>query len=393
MRFVSCIAVSDVAGGEAPADVVLCESDLGEQGLPENEQELGELVVEGMVISEGNEIHRREKIGLGDLKVFPGTEGEKSSLRGPIWHELVKLLTGHRVQLDSMKGRVQYTRWVCHAVEGETWCLAMEMEAGGIVKKLAQLDVPAVSEGEVDLFEMTSRLFGAYCESNDAVKALILRTSELESFLNERESLEKVRLERDDKTRSIMVNLLNEKKARIEQLEQQLHDKCAVSALGDIPDSEVINRNVKEAVSELISPGKRRARAEQMKQDSKRKKVTRKLFPEPKPEPVDDFDDDFQFFGITKVKEETPNSNSTPKKPAVKQESHEERLHETDSQNSHPIVDSRSTIGAESQSDTEADTEADTETESPNAGEQSPGSKSDPESSSQPDTDISSPDD
>ncbi|QLL30344.1 hypothetical protein HG536_0A01610 [Torulaspora globosa] len=391
MKFVSCIAVSNVVDEEAPEDVVLCESDLGEQRLPESEQELSELMIEEIVISEGNEIHKRQKISREDLKIFPGTEREKSSLKGAIWHELVKLLTGHRVQLDSVKGSVQYTRWVCHAADGKTWYLAMEMEAGGIVRKLAQLDVPAVSEGEVDLFQMTNRLFASYCESSDAVKALLLRTAELESFLSERESLEKVRLERDDKTRSIMVNLLNEKKTRIAQLEQQLEEKCPVSGLGDIQDSEVINRNVREAVSELISPGKRRARAEQMKDDHKRKKVNRKLFPEPKIEPADDFDDDFQFFGITKVKEESPNSNSTPKKPAVKQESHEERLHETDSQNSHPIVDSRSTIGAESQSDTEADTEADTETEVPNAGEQSPASKSDPESSSQPDTDISSP--
>ncbi|QLQ77910.1 hypothetical protein HG537_0A01570 [Torulaspora globosa] len=391
MKFVSCIAVSGVVGEETAEDLVLCESDFGKQSLPEREQELRELVIEEIVISEGNEIHRRRKVGWEDLKVFSGTEEERSSLKGPIWHELVRLLTGHCVKLESLKGRVQYTRWVCHAAEGETWYLAMEMEAGGIVRKLAQLDVPAVSEGEVDLFQMTNRLFTCYCECNDAMKALILRTSELESLLNERESLEKVRLERDDKTRTIMANLLNEKKIRIAQLEQQLQDKRPVADLGDIPDSQVINRNVKEAVSELISPGKRRARVEQMKDDRKRKKVNRKLFPEPKTEPIDDFDDDFQFFGITKVKEETPNSNSTPKKPTVKQESQEERFHETDSQNSHPIVDSRSTIGAESQSDTEADTEADTETEAPNEGDQSPASKSDPEPSSQPDTDISSP--
>lgn len=385
MRFVSCVAVSSTAGEEAQGDVVLCECDLSERQLPENAEEVGGLVLEDVVISEGNEIHRRRKVSGRDLKLFTGKEQEREALRGAVWYELVKLLSGHRVQLESLTGKVQFTKWVCHVSEGESWFLVMELEAAGIVRKVAQLEVQAVSEGEADLFQMTSRLFASYCEANDTVRALTVRTNELESLLKQADGLERVRHERDDKTRSIMVGLLNEKKTRIAQLELQLEKKQLSPALSDISDSEVINKNVTEAVTELISPGKRRARTQQMNDEQRLKKVAKKLIPETKEEPIDDFDEDFQFFGISKTQETAPNSRGSPKKPTIKQEPSDDKLHESDSQNCRSIIDSRSTIGAQSESDTDADTE----TESPHATEQDAANSAHMQSASESDTDIS----
>lgn len=374
MKFVSCIAVDAAIGEESQGDVVLCECDLGERALPENEADVVQLKVEAIVVSEGNEIHVRRGFGCDDLRVFTEGDQETNVSREAIWHELIKLLTGHRVQLDSLRGRVEFTRWVCHAPENETWLLVMELESRGIVRKIAELEVKAVTQGEVDLFQMTSSLFASFCESNDAARALTLRASELEALVQtmreEGEKLEKLREDRDNKTRSIMVGLLNEKKKKIAQLEHELEKRNLLPSLGDISDSEVINKNVKEAVSELISPGKRKIRLEQMDEENKRKLPKKKLSPEPKIKPpADDFDDDFQFFGITKVKQETPSRSSSPKRPNVKQESHEE-MTETDSQRSE-LADTPS----RPQSASESETDADTETEPTPTGQ--PSSESD----------------
>lgn len=386
MKVVSCIPVAFSEQEASVDDLVLCECDLREEKFPESEVDLGRLTIHEIVVSEGNEIHRRRDFGCGDLQVFSGSEDEKRSLQRFVWFELVKLLTGHRIQVDSLNGRVKFTRWVCDAPEGKQWNLIMELESEGIVRKIAQLGLESVSHGEVDLFQMTNMLFQSFCQSNDTVGALRARELELESSIatltEQREILDRVLLQRDEKTRTIVVNLLNEKKKRIAMLEQEVRKEHSSMNLCDISDSEVINQNVKDAVSHLISPGKRKYRATQAEKD--RKKAKRRLFPEPKVEPQDDFEDDFKFFGITKPREEnTPSSSSTPKKPNVKQESQEDRITELDSQRSDPMRDSiEDNSGAETETDTITEYKPVIKHETP-----------EPHSDSESDTDASLPED
>lgn len=345
MRAVSCIPVA-CSGDEVPEDeLVLCQCDLVDESFPRDEEELRRLVIREMVASEGNNIYKRQMVGCSDLRIYSGLEGEKQHLKNYVWFELVRHLTGHRVQIDSLKDKVDFSRWVCEIEEEKGWSLVMELESEGIVRKIAVLELEPVSEGEVDLFQMTNMLFQSFCRSNDAVKALKTREKDLESsILNMREErgiLDKVLRERDEKTREIVVNLLNEKKKRIGLLEQELRKKHSSMDICDISDSDVINKNVKDAVSYLISPGKRKYRNAQVQEDQSQKKIKRSLVPELKAEPQDDFDDDFQFFGITKLDERrTPSSSTTPKKPEVKQETQDDKLPEIDSQRSDPILDS-----------------------------------------------------
>lgn len=396
MKVVSCIAVASVEDEEPGDDLVLCQCELLAEKLPDSEEEVGRLIIEEIVVSEGNEIHRKRSVSCGDLFVFYGTEDEKRSLKSRVWFELVRFLTGHRVQVASLKDKVEFSRWVCDAQEGGKWSLIMELESEGIVRKIAQLELESVTQGEVDLFQMTNTLFQSYCSSNDSIEALRSRGSDLEveiaTLREQREILDKVLYERDEKTRAIMVSILNEKKKRIALLEEELGKRHSSTNLSDVSDSDVINKNVKDAVSHLISPGKRRYRNDQAVKDSSVKNAKRRLLTEPKIESAQDFEDDFQFFGITKPKEEyRPSGSSTPKKLEVKLELQEEKVPEIDSQRSDPIRDSVEDI---SQAETETDTETEPthvlkhESDSSQPSSSQPGSESESETDTNPE-DIS----
>lgn len=378
MKFVSCIRVANSEEVDGKQDVVLCQSEIRGNLLPQSAEDVNQLCIDEILVSEGNEIHKKSYVTMKDMWVFADASSDKSIIEF-IWYELIKHLTGHKLQLESMNGKVNFTNWVCAAPEGGKWQIIMELESEGIIRKMAQLELETVDAGEIDLFQLTNTLFVAHCQSNKELfkteaKIVELR-SQIKASEDERKTLDAILEERDQKTRIIVVELLNEKKRKITELQEELKKKHSYKIPDQIPDSEAINKHVSAAVSELISPGKRRkVKCEELGQDNI-KNVKRQIFKKAELEPPADFDD-FQFFGITKPAQDEKDPLNNVLRGKVKKESQEEAFQavETDSHKTDTMPDSKSTIDSdgsskyggsleETEAETEVETEAETETE------------------------------
>ena len=209
---------------------------------------------------------------------------------------------------DRLEDSVNFTRWVCR-ISDEGWKLYMQLESGGLIKQIAQLDLYVLENTEVDLFQMAKTLFNMNCNSNDLLYKAQTNyhaiQEEVDSLKQERALVDKVLEERDNKTRTIVVGLLNEKKKKIAELRKRLLKALPDMPESDISDSEIINKHITNPVSSLNSPGKkgRKAKLKKIgsikKPDIKRKKLKpSKLVQKPKAE-HSDFDD-FQFYGISR---------------------------------------------------------------------------------------------
>lgn len=288
MEFVSCFKVSDASVENTTDEVVLCRTRFTKEQLPGSADDLAEMMIEGLVVSEGTEIHTRCDCRPEDLHVFAS-----DGLQQYVWYELLRQLSGHKMRMPSMGGHIQFTKWVCYAPEKGKWSLVMESESSGIIQKVAQLDLYPVESGELNLFQMANELFLECCECNDEIGLRQEQVDKLQAHLkelqDERVLLDELLERRDAKTRSIVVGLLNEKKKKIAELQQLLGDQCPL-------DSQIINRYVKEPVSGHISPGKRINNPGWPKKELKRRPTIKK---EESNQIFDDFDD-FKFLGIQK---------------------------------------------------------------------------------------------
>lgn len=378
MKFVSCIRVASSEEVDGKQDVVLCQCEIRKELLPLSAEEVNQLCIDEILISEGNEIHKKSQVTMKNMWVFTDANSDKS-ITQYMWYELIKHLTGHKLQLESMNNKVNFTNWVCHAPEGGKWQIIMELESEGIIRKIAQVELETVDTGEVDLFQLTNTLFKAHCQSNNELFNTEAKIVELRSRIkeseDERKTLDTILEERDQKTRIIVVELLNEKKRKISELQEELKKRHSCQTSGQIPDSEAINKHVNAAVSELISPGKRRKVKYQELDETNIKNTKRQIFKKAKLESSGDFDD-FQFFGITKPAKHDENPSNNVPRGKVKRESQEQPFPdaETDSHKTDTMPDSKSTIDSdgscknggsqeEAEGETEAETEAETETE------------------------------
>lgn len=378
MKFISCIRVATSEEVDGKQDVVLCQSEIRGNLLPQSAEEVNQLCIDEILISEGNEIHKKIHVTMKNVWVFADASSDKSIIEF-IWYELIKHLTGHKLQLESMNNKVNFTNWVCDAPEGGKWQIIMELESEGIIRKMAQLELETVDAGEIDLFQLTNTLFVAHCQSNKELFKTEAKIVELRSQIkeseDERKTLDTILEERDQKTRIIVVELLNEKKRKITELQEELEKQHSCKIPDQIPDSEAINKHVNAAVSELISPGKRRkVKCEELQEDNI-KNAKRQILKKAELEPSADFDD-FQFFGITKPAQDEKDPLNNVLKGKVKKESQEEAFRdvETDSHKTDTMPDSKSTIDSdgsskngesleETEAETEVETEAETETE------------------------------
>lgn len=288
--FSGCV---EFASGESPSsesEFAMCESHIEVESKDENIEwlvrlnieQVADLEVESLLVSDGSDIWRKQHISRDSLQVFTTVStpfkpefkqrrvsqqwyedigiGEDDFYVVCIWYELIKLLSGGRVRCDPCENVIDYSKIVCQSDETSPdgpLSFIMELRVGTIVRKLAQFSLEMVQTGEIDLFLLSSRIFEAERNANNLIYKLIQETdsqrNKIETFEAEKQALDVILSKRDAQTKAIMVNLLNEKKKKIVELETKLID-----FEHKISDSDLINQHVKEAVSELNSPGKRK---------------------------------------------------------------------------------------------------------------------------------------
>ncbi|CCH59354.1 hypothetical protein TBLA_0B05220 [Henningerozyma blattae CBS 6284] len=284
-RYISCLPLNYINNSHSISqstdqlEIVICNTILTQ--LPTHAT-LSKTNIETISLSDGSDVYDCHNINNDDIKMFSSyTEQERLA----IWYEYIKLLIGSKISFTEYEGLIQYDSIRCNIGSQEECQLVMERyHDNDIVKKVAVLNLKK-SRKELDMFELSQRLFDDYCNGNREIIQLKNELISLKQKLEEEETInrqrEKMVEERDEKTRKVFIELLNSKKKKIIEL------------LGDEElrkDELIINRNVTDAVKELNSPGKRKRKTEQpsQKQQTKRRR--------------DDSDEDdfneFQFFGI-----------------------------------------------------------------------------------------------
>lgn len=289
--FSSCIEIAkgELDGGDGN-EFGLCESEIilhGEEKLGDSWllgldlDQLNKLEITVLKVSDGSDIWETKGITIELQQVFTSVlipfKTEVKSMASKhwfeefgmeeaefyqlcIWYELIKLLSGGRIRCSECENVIDFTKFICHSSEKystKQLNFVMELRSGTIVRKLSQFTLEMVQTGEIDLFLLSSRMFESQLKSNDIVYDFMQKTKkqtdQIDTFVAEKKALDIILKDRDAKTKDIMVNLLNEKKKKIVELETRLND-----FEHKVSDSEIINKHITEAVSELNSPGKRK---------------------------------------------------------------------------------------------------------------------------------------
>ncbi|QLG75068.1 hypothetical protein HG535_0H03950 [Zygotorulaspora mrakii] len=323
MKFISCIPIGGPAINSEEDELVLCQCEI--QEIPQSKENVNSTCVSEITISEGTDIYRRMNVRMCDMRVF-------ESSKECVWYEFLKFLTGHKIQLPLLNDTIHFSSWVCYTSKGGNWNIVMELESAGITKKLAELQLDAIHSGEVDLFQFTNVLFHESCQLNDRVHHLESKVAgsnnRIKMLQEEQTERSSMLQKRDDRTRAVVVALLNEKKSKIKELYDKI-DRLKSNPMEELPserisDSDIINKHVNDPVSHLTSPGKRRKRTPS-DQDSGREQVKKRIIPKVE-QSSDDFED-FQFFGISKHPEMLSRNGSPQKSTNIK---HGSRATETD---------------------------------------------------------------
>lgn len=323
MEFVSCITmVNEKEEYREDAESGLCKIQIEEDAVLEamDEAKLSKLKVDSLLVSEGTEIFSKTGLGIDDVRVFIGENINEESKKY-VWYELLKMLTGHKIYVAPLDNKITFSKWTCRIQDDKVWKVVMELESSAIIRKIAEFNLCPVKNGEADLFAMADKLYQDICCVNDSYRNMkksdLRNRSRVKELVQERELLDKLLEERDNKTRAIVVTLLNEKKKKIRELNEILRRNNIKVCGDDIPDSELINMEVAKPISELNSPGKRLKRRRMMESQNLNEKLgianqmkSHSISPIAKED--DDFDD-FQFFGITKRSSSAKNDKLSEK--------------------------------------------------------------------------------
>lgn len=312
-EFISCIPVVNEEQNEED-ERGLCKIQIEDGAMLEtlDENSLSGLRIEKMLVSEGTGIFSKSSFGINDLRIFTGENIDEESKKY-VWYELLKMLTGHKVYIASLDEKVVFTKWTCRMQDDEVWKVVMELESSAIIRKIAELTLHPVKKGEIDLFEMADKLYKDICCVNDSYRNIKESDSSnrnrVEQLARERELLDRLLETRDERTRAMMVTLLNEKKKKIRELHEILRQNNIKLSDDDVLDSALINTEVQKPISELNSPGKRMKRRKTVVEpqnlqkklkDTSRRRANRKISNQSVIKMEDDDFDDFQFFGLSK---------------------------------------------------------------------------------------------
>ena len=290
MLFVSCLEIAKLpdnvyqptnnSDNDDSCEYCICETYIQGTELPRTVADLETLVIDRIRLTGGDVIYSLENVTLSSLQLFSSME-DKSETRQGILYELLRFLTAHRVYIEPLQGKIEFTRWTIHIESNGAWKLVMELSLGALIGKLAQLDLKRVQRGEMDMFLLVRNLFDAHCRRGDELQDLtkrLQRVTEKVSLLeDERSTLDKVLEERDDRTRKMVVGLLNEKKKKIWELEKILREQHLDVKYPEYRSDEgLVNKYITDPVSELNSPGRRHV-SSTLSTEGHLKKVKRKL--------------------------------------------------------------------------------------------------------------------
>ncbi|CAB4254272.1 similar to Saccharomyces cerevisiae YGL090W LIF1 Component of the DNA ligase IV complex that mediates nonhomologous end joining in DNA double-strand break repair [Maudiozyma barnettii] len=351
-------------------DICICKALLKEPVKDvTTEQGIQDITINQILMSEGSTIFESKSLTFNHLQTF-----EHFNIPGikkiNIWYHLIKLLTGSDVLAQYLDVKLDSAYWKFE-IQGLNQCnLVFQMASETIVKKMAEISFTSVENAELDLFDLTNRLFQRFRNLNEThhkiKEEFAVSSIELSTLTSERKILDKILDERDKKTKTVVVELLNEKKKKIFHLEQLIESKGFGNLLPESkPDSEVINTHILDAVNELNSPGKRRKIRAKGSSD---KGIKRKLKYEDilqrdslKKEKIEghEFSPEFNFYGISKLPTEDPNIFLQETiEPLVKVEPGEESLNTSD-ESDDVKVDRKYLTKSITTSDFESETDAD----------------------------------
>lgn len=269
-------------------------------------------VIKNLSFSDGEKIYERKEIESDDVQLHI-----EESQRELVWDGFIRALSANSLpesKGDELEGEELFSQIVCVPSDHNNGHLVMVKRVGVITRRLAEIEVPLSEEAELDLFLLAKRMYQYLCTSNinnqNMESENLALKADVETLHQDIDTMKQLTIERDRKVNSIMVGLLNEKKKKIRQLKRILQVSGLDVPEEDLSDSEFINKNVTDEVSELISPGKRRVAAWKETRPIKRlKSVKRKLDIKQEEDPIkkhsDDFDD-FEFLGISKSPEKKP---------------------------------------------------------------------------------------
>lgn len=341
MFYSSCF---DIEGKEDV--VVLCECEL--------EVEFEHYVIKKLSFSDGERIYERGHADRYDVQLHV-----EETQRDIVWDGYIGALSAN--SLPEPKGYDEegtgpqdepfFSQIVCILTDKNVSRLVMVKRVGMITRRLAELEVQLSNDAELDLFHLAKRMYQNLCDSNVSNRDLETASKRLradaDGLRDDMETMKYVTIERDRKTNSVMIGLLNEKKKKIRHLRLMIQAAGLDVPDEDLSDSEFINKYVTDEVKELNSPGKRRVAAwKETRPIKKLKPVKRKLDVKQEDHSIsknsDDFDD-FNFLGISKSPEK--------KKSTEQRESDTDTGSSVDDKEGHG--DSESSVDIKKESDVE----------------------------------------
>lgn len=298
MRFISCVPV---ISEDDDTGVVLCQAQFSEDRC-DNLKNLQHIYIKELIASEGSEIAAVKNVSFEKLHCFSHADALKS------WYELLDLLSAGFFRLDMDRSWTEKAQWRFYYVSN-TWKLAFETQVRGLTKRFCELELVPAREKEVDLFEMSMKLYQNCVTGNQKIHRLEQRCKDLQNLADESQKRQdedhKMIKKRDERTRAFVINLLNEKKAMIRKLQRRLEENRAPE---DIPDGYLVNRFVSQPVSRMTSPRKRTS-LRKSGTPSPKKRTIKSLVKEEEEDQWDDFGgNDVEILGINRERTvSTPN--------------------------------------------------------------------------------------
>lgn len=249
-----------------------------------NIDQLVKLNIESLKISDGSDIWEKKQVTMDSLQIFTSVSipykphiseqwfndnsinmKENKFYRICIWYELIKILTGNQIFCFQCDNVIEYSDFICHyninSSDNIDNSLSFTLELHSntdIIRKLAQFTLKIVQNGEIDLFLLSSRMFENLKTSNSMIKGLLQENKSLreqiDKSFNEKKRLDALLEKRDKVTRAMIINLLNEKKSKIKELDSKL----SYLQTNQVTDSDLINNYVHSPIVQLNSPGRRK---------------------------------------------------------------------------------------------------------------------------------------
>lgn len=227
-----------------------------------------QLSISKFTLSDGIEIY--QSININKENLFLYSQLNSNWNKTILWYLFLRFLSGNFIYCPELEYKIgikmsENIQWVAEISSSSMELIfILQLKQDNIVKKLAQLIFSRQKKVELDLFKLSHQLFQFNVNSNNFINKVLNDLQnlqgEIQRLTNEKTDFDCILAKRDQKSRKIMVKLLNSKKKKIIELEKKLFDVNNSDILSQ-NDSNIINTNVINPISELNSPGKRRKKS------------------------------------------------------------------------------------------------------------------------------------